>query len=115
MVMEYFPLGSLEKYLRENKKEKKNIPHKTLYLFGQQICQVGLSSSNLFPNPRFCVFNGILVITCDVGVGKYSRGTISKNQEIHKCVSGNQSPFFVSKSLGTEPPKIVCKFMWSGV
>ena len=39
LVMEYFPLGSLEKYLRE-KKDK--IPHKTLYLFAQQICQVRL-------------------------------------------------------------------------
>lgn len=36
LVMEYFPLGSLEKYLRE---KKDRVSHKTLYLFGQQICQ----------------------------------------------------------------------------
>ena len=42
LVMEYFPLGSLEKYLRE---KKDRVSHKTLYLFGQQICQVNLISS----------------------------------------------------------------------
>ncbi|XP_072165840.1 tyrosine-protein kinase ZAP-70-like [Diadema setosum] len=36
LVMEYFPLGSLEKYLKE---KKDRMGHTTLYLFGQQICQ----------------------------------------------------------------------------
>ncbi|XP_063959703.1 BDNF/NT-3 growth factors receptor-like [Lytechinus pictus] len=36
LVMEYLPLGSLEKYIQER---QDRVSHKTLYLFGQQICQ----------------------------------------------------------------------------